>query len=146
MSSLFGNRLRIANHSSEVKASIDALVATHVADNQNDQTEIDKINKLREEWLKEVDECEAHNMADVEKRDDKDLELTNAELFKRFCFVFEFNGDVTETGRFTGRFISTDTYLSPNQVACFQVVVSFMKYIATNATMKKCHSRALRHF
>jgi hypothetical protein len=25
-------------------------------------------------------------------------------------------------------------------------VVSFMKYIATNATMKKCHSRALRHF
>jgi hypothetical protein len=129
MSSFFGqNRLRIANYSTELKATIDVLVETYIAENQHDQAGIDKINTAREEWLKEVDKCEVDNLAELEKHKDRDLELQDEKLLKRFCFIFEFFGDVLETGCFTWRFVSTDTYLRPGQIACFQVMTRFMKY------------------
>jgi HSP90 family molecular chaperone len=75
MSSFFRqNRLRTANYSSELKATIDIHVETYIAENQHDQATIDKINKAREEWIKEVDECEVSNLAELEKREDRDLE------------------------------------------------------------------------
>jgi hypothetical protein len=125
MNSLYRqNRLRTANYSSELKATIDILVETYLAKNQHNQAETDKLNKAREEWIKEVDECEESNLAELENSENRDLMQGDDNLLKRFCFIFEYRGDVLETGCFMWRFISTDTFLSPSQIACFQVMAS----------------------
>jgi hypothetical protein len=127
MDSFFNkNRLRIANYLSELKTTVDIYVETYIAENQHDQAGIDKLNKAREEWFNEADECEASNLAELEQREDRDLELDDEKLIKRFCFIFEFYGDVLETGCFTWRFVSTDTYMSPGQIACFQAMIDFL--------------------
>jgi hypothetical protein len=120
------NRLRIADYFSDLKATVDVHVETFISENQHDRAGIDKLNKAREEWFKEADECESSNLAELEKRKDRDLELDDENLLKRFCFVFEFEGDVLETGCFTWRFFSTDIYMSPSQIACFQVMIDFL--------------------
>jgi hypothetical protein len=103
-------------------------VETYISENQHDQATIDKINKAREEWIKEVDECELSNLAELEKREDRDLELEEDNLLKRFCFIFEYPGDVLQTQCFTWRFVSTDTFISPRQIACFQLMVSCLGF------------------
>jgi hypothetical protein len=127
MSSFLGkNRLQIADYFSELKATVDIHVETYIAENQHDRTEIDKLNKAREGWFKEADECEESNLAELERRENKDLNLDDKELLKRFCFIFEFHGNVLETGCFTWHFVSTDTYMSPVQIACFQAMIVYL--------------------
>jgi hypothetical protein len=127
MSSFFmKNRTRIADYFSEFKTTVDTLVETYIAENQHDQAGIDKLKKTRERWFREVDECEASNLAELEKSEDRDLDLEDGKLLKRFCFLFEFHGDVLETGCFTWRFVSTDRYVSPSQIACFQAMIGYL--------------------
>jgi hypothetical protein len=126
MDSFFGkNRLRIADYFSELKATVDTHVETYIAENQHDQPGLDKLNKAREEWFKETDECETSDLAELEKREDRDLELDDEKLLTRFCFIFEFQGDVLETGCFTWRFVTTDTYMTPGQISCFQAIIEY---------------------
>jgi hypothetical protein len=120
------NRLQIAEYFSELKATVDIHVETYIAENQLDRAEIDKLNNAREGWFKEANECEASNLAELEKREDRDLNLTDKKLLKRFGFIFKFYGDVIETGCFIWRFVSTDKYLSPRQIASFQVMVEHL--------------------
>jgi hypothetical protein len=85
------------------------------------------LNKAREDWFIEADECEKSNLVELDNLDDRDLELADKKLLKRFCFIFEFHGDVLETGCFTWRFVSTDRYVSSSQIACFQVMIGFLE-------------------
>jgi hypothetical protein len=133
MSSYFmRNRLKIANYSSELKARIDIQVETYIAENQNEHADIDKANKAREEWIKELHECEVENLAELEKREDRDTDLDYEQLLKRFCFIFEFHAHVVDTGCYTSplawRFISTDIYISQEQIGCFQVMISCLDF------------------
>jgi hypothetical protein len=121
------NRLRISDYFSELKATVDALVEIYIAGNQHDQAAVEMLNKAREDWFIEADECEAFNLAELENLDDRDLELSDKKLLKRFCFIFEFHGDVLETGCFTWRFVSTDKYVSPSQIARFQVMIGYLE-------------------
>jgi hypothetical protein len=120
---LWKNRLLIDEYFRGLQTTVDTRVETYIAENQHDQAGIDKLNKAREEWFKEADECEASNIAELENSKDRDLELDDEKLLTRFCFIFEFPGDVLETGCFTWRFVSTDTYMSPSQTNCFQMVI-----------------------
>jgi hypothetical protein len=137
MNSFFGrNRLRIADYSSELKATIDIHVETYIAENQHDQPKVDEANKAREEWVREIDQCEVDNLAKLEKRKDRDLDLEDETLLKRFCFVFEFKTYVSnETICFTPplawRFISTDTLMSPDQIACIQVMIECAEFYSS---------------
>jgi hypothetical protein len=127
MSSFLGkNRLRIVDYFSDLKATVDIHVETYIAENQHDQPGIDKLNKAREGWFKEADECETINLVELENHEDRDLNLDDMELLKRFCFIFEFYGDVLETGCFTWRFVSTDTHINPSQLDCFQMMIDFL--------------------
>jgi hypothetical protein len=127
MSSFFRtNRLRIADYFSELKATVDIHVEIYIAENQHDQSGIDKLNKAREGWFKEADECEAINLAELEIREDRDMELDDEKLLQRFCFIFEFYDDVLETGCFIWRFVSTDTYMNPRQIGCFKVMIEHL--------------------
>jgi hypothetical protein len=108
-----------------LKSTIDLLVEIYISDNQHDQARIDEINKVREEWIKEADECQAHNLAELEMNENKDELIADKELFKRYCFLIFSNVDLETTGCFTGRFISTDVYLRPGQIDCFQELLKF---------------------
>jgi hypothetical protein len=134
MNSFYGrNRLRIADYSSELKATIDIHVETYIEKNHHYQLQVDKANKAREEWVKEIDECEVDNLAELEKRKDRDLDLEDETLLKRFCFVFKFRSYyVHETGSFTWplawRLISTDKFMSPDQIACIQMMIECAEF------------------
>jgi hypothetical protein len=121
------NRLKIANYSCELKTTIDIHAETYIAENQHDQFQVDNVNKAREKWVKEIDKCEVDNLADLEKREDRELDLEEEILLKCFCFIVEYLGDVLETGCFTWRFISTDAYMSFEQIACFQVMIEALE-------------------
>ena len=49
--------------------------------------------------------------------------IEDSELFKRYCFLIELSLDNLETGDFSWRLISTDLWLSEEQIACFQVMI-----------------------
>jgi hypothetical protein len=119
------NELKIVDYYSDLKNKIDLLVEIFICDNQHDPNGIDEINKVREEWIKEADECQAHNLAELEKNENKDELITDEQLFKRHCFLIYSYADVKTTGCFTGRFISTDVYLRPGQVECFQELLKY---------------------
>jgi hypothetical protein len=119
------NRLRIVDYFDDLKNKIDLLVEIYISDNQHDQARVDEINKAREKWVKEADECQAYNLAELEKNERKDELVTDEELFKRFCFLVHSHADVKTTGCFKGRFISTDVYLRPGQIECFQELFKF---------------------
>jgi hypothetical protein len=107
-----------------LKNKIDLLVEIYILENQHEQVCIDEVNKAREEWIKEIDECEAHNLAELEENENKDELITDEKLFKRFCFLIHSYANFNAT-YFTGRFISTDKYLKPGQIECFQELLKF---------------------
>jgi hypothetical protein len=119
------NKLRIANYFIDLKNKTDLLVEIYISDNQHDQVCIDEINNAREAWIKEADECQAYNLAALEMNENKDELVADEQLFKRFCFLINSNADLETTGCFTGRFISTDVYLRPGQIKCFQELLKF---------------------
>jgi hypothetical protein len=80
------------------------------------------LNKAREQWVREADECAAHNLAELDKRADKHLPLESTDLFKRFCFTVQVDWTFNNTLSFKHRLLSTDTYLTPGQVLCLRSV------------------------
>jgi hypothetical protein len=134
-------KLKIVNYFDDLKNKIDLLVEIFISDNQHDPAAINEINKAREEWIKETDECQAHNLAELEKNENIDELITDEQLFKRFCFLVCSNADLQTTGCFTGRFISTDVYLRPGQIECFQELLKFTssgnKYLDEQAMDKE---------
>jgi hypothetical protein len=119
------NKLRISNYFDDLKNKIDLLVEIYINDNQHDPTGVDEINKVREEWIKEADECQAHNLAELEQNENKDELITDDQLFKRFCFFIYSSVDLHTSDFFTQSFISTDVYLRPGQIECFQELLKF---------------------
>jgi hypothetical protein len=121
------NKLRIVDYFDDLKNKIDLLVEFYISDNQHDLAGIDEINKARETWIKEADECQDHNLTELEENENKDSLIQDEELFKRFCFLINSNADLQTTGCFTGHFISTDVYLRPGQVECFQELLKYSR-------------------
>jgi hypothetical protein len=117
--------LKIVDYFDNLKNKIDLLVEIFINDNQHDQVCIDEINKAREEWVKESDECQAYNLTELEENENQDEPIADEQLFKRSCFIIHLNVDFQTTGCFTGRFISTDMYLRPGQIECFQELLKF---------------------
>jgi hypothetical protein len=100
-----------------LKAKVDVCVETFIAAHHQDKEQVAKINKVRTEWLKEIDECENYNLIELKKRLDYNLELEDEELFKKFIFEFE----VSEGNELIDlRLIAMDTFMRPGKVKCFQ--------------------------
>jgi hypothetical protein len=108
-----------------LKNKIDLLVEIYILDNQYDAARIDEINKAREEWIEEADECQAYNLVKLNENENKDELITAEQLFVRFCFLIHSYADVETTGFFTGRFVSTDVYLRPGQIECLEELLKF---------------------
>jgi hypothetical protein len=139
------NRLKIDGYFTELKNKIDLLVEIYTNDNQHEPVRIDETNRARGEWIKEIDECEAHDLADLEKNDNKHIILEVKELFKRFCFIIRIHGDVFTTGRFIWRFFSTDMFLDQDQVVSFRAMLHLTEHheFSTSLNMIKSPSNLL---
>jgi hypothetical protein len=123
------NIMRIDDYFTNLKARIDLLVEIYIQENHHNHPLVELINKSREECINEINECEAEDLDELEKNEKRHIFLDDEVLFKRFCFIFQFLGDVLTTGRFTWHFISTDMFLRPGQVECFQELVKFIPSI-----------------
>jgi hypothetical protein len=121
------NKLKIINYYDQLKARVDLYVELYTYYNRLNSERVNKVNAAREQWFNEHDTCLKFNFDELEKRDDKNLLLEEKQLFKRFCFIFQVHGNVLHSGRFTWRFISTDMYLSPGQIVCFETALIFNK-------------------
>jgi hypothetical protein len=119
------NKLKILNYYDELKTRVDLYVELYTYHNRFNSERINKVNAAREQWFNEHDTCLKFNIDELEKREDKHMLLEERELFKRFCFIFQVYGDVFHSGRFTWRFISTDMFLSPGQIACLEAALFF---------------------
>jgi hypothetical protein len=76
--------------------------------------------------LKEIEECQAYNLSFLNE-DKGEESLPMEQLFKRFCFPINMSFNVfASIDEFNYRFISTDKYLSPDQIKCFQEVIKHM--------------------
>jgi hypothetical protein len=119
------NKLRIINYFEDLKSKVDLQVELYILDNRHYQAAVDEINSVREKWLQEIKDCEEFNISECVESGAKSSKNDDEFLFKRFCFLIEFNGDVLQTGRFIYRLISTDKYLRPGQIECFEVILKF---------------------
>jgi hypothetical protein len=131
------NLFRIDSYFTELKNKIDLPVEIYIQANQHDSVRVDEINKVREEWIREIDECQEHNLAELKNNNDHHMLLEDEHLFKRFCFIIQFYGHIYKplTGLLTWRFFSTDMFLRPGQIACFESMLCMV--YATYSTHKR---------
>jgi hypothetical protein len=123
------NKFKIFDYFDGLVSKVDEKVERYIVANQDNQPRIDEVNAIRDKWIKELRECEAFDLAQCQadsKKEEPPVE--DSVLFIKFCFVVEVHGDVLASGRFTWRLISTDMYLSAEQVACFQELVKIIDY------------------
>jgi hypothetical protein len=131
------NKLQIIDYFDTLKANVDISVELYIADNRHNANLIDLVNEAREKWITEIKECLEFNISHCKEHD-----LEDEVLFKRFCFLIEFHGDAMISGRFTRRLVSTDMFLRPGQIQCFQEMIKFidcdyaMEYIKVPLTSK----------
>jgi hypothetical protein len=83
------NRMRIDGYFTELKNKIDLHVEIYIQDNLHDPTRIDDLNKTREEWIEEIFLCQANNLVELEKNENKYMILEDEHLFKSNCFVIQ---------------------------------------------------------
>jgi hypothetical protein len=133
------NKRMIFEQADDVVSQVDAQVETYIAANQDYPDRIESVNEMRERWLKVIRECEAYNILNCQENEVGKEPLQKSDLFKKFCVLFEKNGDVPEHGQFTWRLlVLPNTYLSPGQVVCFQEI---MKIIQSRSNHYKNHQR-----
>ena len=120
------NRIKIVEYSDLLINQIDLKVEQFIADchrSPNGQEYIDDINTVREKWIAEIRECQEFNLAEC---GDKKEQIEDCELFKRFCFLFEWPRGILTTSQFTWRLISTDKWLSETQIYIFQTLINHL--------------------
>ena len=120
------NRLRIVDYFDSVVNQTDLKVEEFIRDYQNvvnGEPYIDEINSAREKWIAEIRECEAFNLAECGENKEP---IEDRQLFKRFCFLFEWTRDFLNNSLFTWRLVSTDKWLSEKQIVCFQALIKHL--------------------
>jgi hypothetical protein len=134
---LGANRLRIVGYFDDLKNKVDVCVETFIADSYYSERKESKINQIRIEWVKEIDECEKFNLAELEKHENRHVKLDDEVLFKKFMFVFEFSCDPFYLSLINLRLVVIDAYLSPGKVECFQILMKLVEYELTQTEFKK---------
>jgi hypothetical protein len=138
------NRLRIVDFFTELRTKIDISVETYIKNNQHKPFYIDLINDARSVWISETYKCQEDNLAELEKNTDSHALLEDEQLFKCFCFVIQFYDDMCDEARhFKLRFFSTDMFLKPGQIECFEAVLNLVNpiYYTKTINRKECIER-----
>jgi hypothetical protein len=122
-----GNKLKLTQYSDDVIRDLDIHVEYYIKYNihLNNQQLFDEVNATREEYIQEIRACEAYN-ASFLRDEDREIDLPNEQIFKKFCFGIVIFKKIFENDMFSWRLFVTDKYLTRGQVACFQEILKFI--------------------
>jgi hypothetical protein len=118
------NRLEVSQYFEALVSELDLHVELFIKDNIHNEPHVAEINKVREAWLKEIRECEEQNLSLLLENETQ--LIPNEERCKRFCFLVEVVMYTTENCPFCWRLVSTNRYLKPGEIKCFQELLKFI--------------------
>jgi hypothetical protein len=111
-------KIRISDYFDSLISKIDVVVESKVAKNQLDTNLLSKLNKQRDDFIKEINYVQAYNLRALSDLDSKpNEELSNDELFPKFCFVIKVPEKFSQN-EIGLRLIVTDKYLTECQIEC----------------------------
>jgi hypothetical protein len=142
------NKIKLSNYFDNLINKLDLAVETTIKDYHFDDDLTAQFNNLRDVFLNEIRYVQSYNfraLADFQIKPDE--EITNDELFPKFCFFIKLVPKREEQlvacehlpGEEIGlRLIVTDKYLTQGQIECFQevfnLVLVYCKFLETNST------------
>jgi hypothetical protein len=131
------NKLRIVEYFDGLINKLDKNVETAIKDNHRDDDLIARLNKQRDEFIKEIRSVEADNMSALKELNVSPSDkLSDDKLFPKFCFFLKFPEKIEkqmycyeelveqEIGL---KLIVTDKYLSEGQVECFEAMFNLLE-------------------
>jgi hypothetical protein len=128
---------------------LDIYAENLIQANHRDEKLVAEINKQREEFIKEIRECESFNLSQLESNKTRN-KLPNKDMFKKFCFFIRMNSESYRTeiihedeywmgydySLFTNngsaslielRLVVVDKYLTSGQIKCFQEILKYIE-------------------
>jgi hypothetical protein len=84
-------KIKICDYFDALINRLDLVVETAIIDNNHDQKLIDQLNHMRNVLLNEIRYIQAYNLRALSdlNTNQEDAELTNEDLFPKFCFFVE---------------------------------------------------------
>jgi hypothetical protein len=119
------NRLDLDDYHTNLVSLLDYKVESYITGNRHNQALVDEANETRDTYIEEINACRSHNLSVLDKNQSEEP-LTIEQLYPRFCFLVEHFSTQIHSGRFGWRLVSTDKYLTPGQIECFQSILKFM--------------------
>jgi Leucine-rich repeat (LRR) protein len=135
-------KLKIAEYFDVLANKLDLVVEASTDQNCYDKELISGLNKQREAFLSEINECQDFNLKALSNKEIKpDQELNNEDLFPKFCFFIEYvkkKNDSIEIDQQVAeeiglRLIVTDKYLTEGQIECYEKVFNSIQLADINA-------------
>jgi hypothetical protein len=113
---------------------LDLAVETAILENLHDESITNELNKQRDAFLEEIRDVQAFGLKAIsDLSTEPGKELTNKELFPKFCFLIQISDDQEiytheklvelELGL---KLIVTDTYLTEGQIKCYENFLNFI--------------------
>jgi hypothetical protein len=125
------NKIRISEYFDKLISKIDLAVETRAAKNQLDTSLLTSLNKQRDDFIKEINYVQAYNLRALSDLDSKlGEEISNEELFPKFCFVVEVPESLARN-EIHSRLIVTDTFLTEGQILCFEELFCFKMFASS---------------
>jgi hypothetical protein len=81
------NKIRLIKDFDDLISELDFRVETAISNNRHDENLVAGFNKQRDAFINEIRYVEAYNLRSLaDLNPEKDNELTNDDLFAKFCF------------------------------------------------------------
>jgi hypothetical protein len=114
------NKLKVCEYFDNLINRLDLVVETLISKSSDDPGLVDKFNKQRDEFLKEIRDVEAFNLRSTSGMHIKLGEvLTEQELFPKFCFFVEHAREKVDL-EIGLRLIVSDKFLSEGQIKSYE--------------------------
>jgi hypothetical protein len=120
------NKFRIQDYFDTLISRLDLAVETAISENHYDVNLINELNNKRDAFINEIRDVQAFNLKALsDLNTEPHRELTNSELFPKFCFLIQIRSDQTYTyeklaeQEFGLKLIVTDMYLTEAQIKCY---------------------------
>ncbi len=127
--------LNLSEYFDGLVSELDVRIETLISDNIQDHELVSKMNLVREDFIRQIRDCQSINMTNLPNIQANTSQPTNNELFKSFCFFIDVDKEEAEVHlskwnnvvAFIGwHLIVLDTYLAPAQIQCFQEILKFL--------------------
>jgi hypothetical protein len=129
--------LKLSEHFDGLISDLDLKVEILIRDKIHDEELVSSNNRAKDEFIREIRECERVNMVALRKRQQttsaKDhLVVKDEELFTSYCFFIETEKEEKSevhwnrvVGGIGFRLVVVDCYVTNEQISCFHEILKF---------------------